>query len=134
MKLILVILGLFLCACTTGRGALPAPHPVEVGATLLSIGSLFTWAGSSAIGIGLLGVVACAFFPAIGLLRVYLEELAALGFASVLLGCSFIWLGNHAWLLAVAIGLLICLIAFRYRRFIVSFFASDPAAEAVLIK
>ena len=116
MKTILLVSLILLVGCGSAR---VCPQPLthaEVGTTLISIGLYFTWAGAAAIGLGILGGIACTFFPAIALFRGYLAELAAIGIATLLLGCSFIWLGNHAWLMAVVVGLLLSAVCFRYRN------------------
>lgn len=132
MKLIFLITGLLLCSCVTSRSApLPVAH-IGVGSTLVSVGLYFALAGSIAVGAGLLGALACVFFGAIAIFRAYLIELAVLGFGAILLGSSFIWLGNHAWLLAVVVGLLAFLTAYRYRAFVVSFFQNSEVAPPLI--
>jgi hypothetical protein len=106
---------LALTGCDDVRGSNRPPAPgTGVGQTLVSIGLYFTWAGSFALGIGFLGVVACFVMPAIAGLRELLGDIAVIGLASLLLGSSFIWLGNNAWLLAVSVALLGAFLLYRY--------------------
>lgn len=112
----LLVAAMFLMAltgCGGPRGSNPGEE-TSVGETLVSIGFYFTWAGSIALGIGFLGVVACFVMPAIAGFRELLSDIAVIGLASVLLGSSFIWLGNNTWLLAVAVGLLCAFLLYRY--------------------
>jgi Ca2+/Na+ antiporter len=112
---LLVLLAVLLSGCGDDRGAnRGGADQTEVGETLVSIGLLFTWAGSAAIGLGVLGLVACLVFPAIAAFREFLGDIAVVGLASLLLGTSFIWLGNHPWVLAVAVGLLAAFLGYRY--------------------
>ncbi len=120
-----------LLGCDDARGSNPEGGPThEVGSTLVSVGLYFTYAGSAALGLGFLGVVACFVMPAIAGFRELLSDIAVIGLASILLGSSFIWLGNHAWLLAVAVGLLCAFLLYRYWPRIVRF-ARRKKAEAV---
>ncbi len=105
---------IWLVGCGDSRGSNPEGEGTGVGATLVSIGLWFTWAGSFALGIGFLGVVACFVMPAIAGFRELLGDIAVIGLAAVLLGSSFIWLGENTWLLAVAIGLLAAFLLYRY--------------------
>ena len=112
---LLALLAVLLSSCGDGRGSNPGDGDrVEVGETLVSIGLWFTWAGSAAIGLGVLGLVACVVFPAIAGFREFLGDIAVVGLASLLLGASFIWLGNHPWVLAVAVGLCAAFLLYRY--------------------
>lgn len=104
-----------LTGCDSAREANQPPGKITAGATLVSIGLWFTWAGSFALGIGILGRVACLVMPAIAGFAEFLGDIAVIGLASVLLGSSFIWLGNHTWLLAIVIGLLLIGLGVRYR-------------------
>lgn len=112
--LVAVVLLLLLNGCSDARGSNPGENETGVGETLVSIGLYFTWAGSAVVGLGLLGLVACFVFPAIAAFREFLGDIAVIGLASILLGSSFIWLGNHTWLLAVAVGLLCAFLLYRY--------------------
>lgn len=110
-----LVVVLLTVGCGDARGSNPPGQGHGVGSTLVSIGLWFTWAGGCAIGIGILGAVACLVMPAIAPFRGILADIAVVGVASLLLGASFIWLGNHAWLLAVVVGLLLAGLGFRYR-------------------
>lgn len=110
-----LIVVLMVCACGDARGGNQGGHAPGVGSTLVSIGLWFTWAGSFALGIGIIGRVACLVMPALAGFAELLSDLAVIGLATLLLGTSFIWLGNNAWLLAVVVVLLLALIGFRYR-------------------
>ncbi len=112
--LVAALIYLALTGCSGSREANPGDDQTGVGETLVSIGFYFTWAGSIALGIGFLGVVACFVMPAIAGFRELLGDIAVIGLASVLLGSSFIWLGNNPWVLAVAIGLLVAFLVYRY--------------------
>lgn len=109
------LIALVLAGCGETRGSDQSPGQVTAGETLVSIGLWFTWAGSFALGIGILGRVAAIVMPAIAGFAEFLGDIAVVGLASVLLGCSFIWLGNHTWLLALVIGLLLIGLGVRYR-------------------
>lgn len=109
------LVALALAGCGETRGADQGPGKVTAGETLVSIGLWFTWAGSFALGIGILGRVAAIVMPAIAGFAEFLGDIAVVGLASALLGCSFIWLGNHTWLLALVIGLLLIGLGVRYR-------------------
>lgn len=107
--------------CGDDRGSNPGEGGVTAGATLVSIGQWFTYAGSIALGIGILGRVACLVMPAIAGFGELLGDIAVIGLASTLLGTSFIWLGNHTWLLAIVVGLLLVGLGIRYRARIARF-------------
>ena len=122
-----LLLAVMLTGCFDERGSNPEECKTGVGSTLVSIGLYFTWAGSFALGLGVLGMVACFVFPAIVAFREFLGDIAVIGLASVLLGSSFIWLGNNPWALAVAIGLLAALLLYRYWPRVVRFFRRKKA-------
>lgn len=127
---LLALLVVLLCGCfSQPRGSNPEGSGTGVGETLVSIGFYFTWAGSLALGLGFLGVVACFVFPAIAAFREFLGDIAVVGLASVLLGSSFIWLGNHTWLLAVAVGLLLLFLGYRYWPRVVRFLRRQKAVK-----
>ena len=113
--LVAVIFLMALTGCHEQRGSNPGDDRITAGETLVSIGLWFTWAGSFVLGIGLLGRVACLVMPAIAGFAEFLGDIAVVGLASVLLGSSFIWLGNHTWLLAIVVGLLLVGLGVRYR-------------------
>ena len=114
--LVATILILLMSGCSDDRGSNPGgSERITAGATLVSIGLWFTWAGSAALGIGILGRVACLVMPAIAGFGELLGDIAVIGLASLLMGTSFIWLGNHAWLLATVVVLLLAGIGVRYR-------------------
>lgn len=116
MKWLALVIAVTLAGCFESRGnPSPAVHH-GVGSTLVAIGLYFTWAGSAAIGLGVIGGIACLFMPALAIFRGYLLELAALGLVTLLLGTSFVWLGNNSWLLAVVVGLLCVFMCIRYRK------------------
>lgn len=123
---LLVILAVV--GCGDSRGSNQGGDQGGVGSTLVSIGHWFTYAGSVALGIGALGVVACFVWPVLAGFREFLGDLAVVGLAAVLLGCSFIWLGTHAWLLAVVVALLLGLLLFRYRARIPRFLRLKKAS------
>lgn len=110
-----LVLALTLISCNDQRGSNPGANPISAGETLASIGYWFTLAGSLALGVGILGRVACLVMPALAGFAELLGDIAVIGIASLLLGTSFIWLGNHTWLLAIVIGLLLIGIGVRYR-------------------
>ncbi len=112
--LVAALIYLALTGCSGSREGNPGDDETGVGETLVSIGLYFTWAGSFVLGIGALGVVACLVMPAIAGFRELLGDIAVIGLAAVLLGSSFIWLGNNPWVLAVAIGLLVAFLVYRY--------------------
>ncbi len=107
-------LACFLFGCADSRGPNHGESKTGVGETLVSIGLYFTWAGSFVLGLGVLGIVACFVMPALVTFRELLGDIAVIGLAAVLLGSSFIWLGNNPWILAVAIGLLAAFLLYRY--------------------
>lgn len=125
-----------LSGCSAPREENQGGEGTTVGETLVFIGRWFTYAGAAALGIGLLGRVACLVFPTIAFLAEFLGDIAVVGLASLLLGTSFIWLGNHAWLLAIVVGLLLVLIGLRYRVRIARFlgFKKTKASEPSPVK
>ena len=128
--LVAAILLMLLTGCGDARGSNHGEDETSVGETLVSIGLYFTWAGSAVVGLGLLGLVACFVFPATAAFREFLGDIAVIGLASILLGSSFIWLGNHTWLLAVAVGLLLALLLYRYWPRVVRFFRRKAQVKA----
>ncbi len=121
--LVACIILLALTGCSDERGSNPSGgERVTAGATLVSIGLWFTWAGSIALGLGFLGAVAAFVMPALAGFRGLLADIAVIGLSSLLLGTSFIWLGNHAWLLATVVILLLASVGVRYRTRIARFF------------
>lgn len=97
--------------------------------TLTSIGTWTVWAGSALVSAGTLAIVA-SFFPWTAFLAVFrtlFGEAVAIGTAAILLGSAFIWLGDHLWLLAVVCGLLLALFGYRYRSYLVAWFAAGVA-------
>lgn len=128
--LVAAILLMLLTGCGDARGSNPGGNETGVGETLVAIGLYFTWAGSFVLGIGALGVVACFVFPALLPFREFLGDIAVVGLASVLLGSSFIWLGNNTWLLAVVIGLLLLFLGYRYWPRVVRFFRRKAQVKA----
>jgi hypothetical protein len=108
-----LLLAVTLVGCGEPRGENQGDE-TGVGETLVSIGLWFTYAGSFAFGIGLLGRVACLVMPAIAGFAELLGDIAVIGLASLLLGTSFIWLGNNPWVLAVVVGLLAAFLLYRY--------------------
>jgi len=120
--LVACIILLALTGCSDERGSnQEGGGHITAGATLVSIGLWFTWAGSFALGIGILGSVAATVMPAVAGFRGLLADIAVIGLSSLLLGTSFIWLGNHAWLLATVVILLFVGIGVRYRTRITRF-------------
>lgn len=114
----LLIVGLFLVACSDARShhpGNPGTGSTGVGATLTTIGDWFTWVGAIGMGIGAIGAFASIFIAALKPVAELLGEIAACGFVAILIGCSLIWLGNNPWLLVVCIGLVCVLLLIRYR-------------------
>lgn len=99
-----------------GEGGTGNGH--TVGDTLADIGYWFTWGGGLVMGVAALALVA-SFFPAtaviLSVVRPYIAEAIAIGFAAVLVGSSLLWLGAHPWLLGVIIGLVVVGLCWRYR-------------------
>jgi hypothetical protein len=121
MRWAMLIAALILAGCQV-RGSNQPPCP-GTGSTLVAIGQWSVVAGCAAVGAGVLATVA-SFFPWTAFLQAFrpaINELIALGVACILLGSSFIWLGTHAWLLAVVVVLVLAGLGFRYRGRIARF-------------
>lgn len=130
-KHMLVLIGaLLLAGCWLDSRGSPQPERCGIAcSTLVSVGTYLVWAGGSALAVGLLASVA-SFFPwtaFLGVFRPIFAEVAALGFAAVLLGSAFIWLGDHVWLVAVVCGLLLAWLGYRYRAAVLAFIAAGVA-------
>lgn len=118
-KLMLVAAVPLLAGCWTwGSVRGEACDSPTVGETLGDIGYWFTWGGGLLMGIATLALLA-SFFPATAVLfsviRPYLAEAIAIGFASVLVGSSLLWLGAHPWLLGACVVLVLAWFAWRHR-------------------
>lgn len=121
-----------LTGCGNDRGSNQGESgQTGVGETLVSIGLWFTWAGSFALGIGFIGRVASFVMPALAPFREILGDIAVVGLASLLLGSSFVWLGNNPWVLAVAVGLLAAFLLYRYWPRVVRLVRRKKEAGAV---
>lgn len=134
LALLALALAVFaISGCGWGREGNRGAGCTTSGATLISVGEWTVVAGCAAVGAGILAVVA-SFFPPTSFLayfRPVIAEVVALGIAAILLGTSFIWLGTHAWLLALVVLLLCAGLAVRYRVRIARFLGfprkSQPA-------
>ncbi len=74
------------------------------------------------MGLCSLAAVVSFAVPFLAGFRSLFVELIAVGFVSVLIGSSLIWLGNHIWLLAICVVLSLVLVAYRYRDFLLGLF------------
>ena len=134
--LVAAILLMLLSGCGWGREANQRPACPGAGSTLVAIGQWTVVVGSAAIGAGILATVA-SFFPWTAFLQVFrpiFAEIIALGVTAVLLGSAAIWLGTHAWLMAIVVLLVAAGLVFRYRNRIGRFLGlprKSPAAKVV---
>lgn len=119
---------LLLTACGHDRGSVPPTGSLGsgsqlggVGSILQEIGSIFLWAGASVVGAAVVALIA-SFIPFfsgfLSGLRTLLVDGIVIGISILLLGASFTYLGEHPWILALAIGLIGALLLVRYRLII----------------
>jgi hypothetical protein len=133
-SIILMLISIFLISCgDAARVVHPGAAPDEgVGSTLQAIGHLGMWAGA-------LGVAACSLAMLASVLsivssflgiRPFLVDGIVLSAALLLVGASFDFLGEHPWLLGVALGLVGALLLIRYRLIIERDLGIAPAVPA----
>lgn len=133
MKYLPLLLIVILVGCNESRGSNP-PGATTCGGhlsgVLWSIGTYACWAGGSAIAAGLLAFGA-SFIPWIaafaGGLRSIFLEVALAGFAITLIGCAFLWVGDHPWILGVFTAIMVLAMVLRYRRPVLAFLGFSPA-------
>lgn len=130
----LILVCLFIAGCDDAR-SVPSEHRhghlPTVGDTIGHVGTWVTIAGSAALAAGILAFAA-SFFPWTSFLAIFrtaIIEAIALGFAAILVGSSFLWLGAHPWLIAVVIALVGAGLAWRYRRTVCRFFGYPKSVK-----
>lgn len=143
MKYLLLIAAvLLLCSCGEFRGSLPGGSTSaggqHVGDILCSIGVYALWAGSTAVFVAGLGAIA-SVVPYTALFvapfRGYLAELGILGVGAILIGSSFVYVGDHPWIIAVTSAVVALAAAVRYRARWLPLFGISPASPpAVAVK
>lgn len=113
---------LFLFSCAERGSNPPGCAPASgwhVGSILNSSGAYLMLAGVGALAIGLLAFGASfltEFIPQ--RIRAACIFVAELGAGCIAIGSALVWLGNHPWLLAVAIAAVAVAFALRYHRLI----------------
>lgn len=121
---------LLLTGCWLERGSPQGPEQCGIAcSTLVAIGTYVVWAGSAAVSLGTLAIIA-SFFPwtaFLGVFRPLIGEVIALGFAAILLGSAFVWLGGHLWLIAITCGLVLAWLGYRYRHWLLCVLAAGVA-------
>lgn len=120
------------CASVFDRGSNPPGHHAaqhSAGSILLDLGYWFTWAGGAAMGLAALALAASLFVPVLGLVRTYIAEVGILGFAAVLVGSCFLWLGANPWVLAVCVAMVGAFLVLRYRRALARACGFGPVRE-----
>ena len=136
MKFLLLMLVVLAAGCA-GRGALPAGTTQadgrHVAGVLLTLGEWLAWGGGALVSAGLIGWAA-SFLPYVAVVasgfRTILLEAALLGAAAILVGSSFIWVGNNPWVIAVVTVLVVGFMAVRYRRRLIDSLSEDEPVRA----
>lgn len=130
MKYLVLIAIAVLCGCADSRGSLPPigspPHGQHVGDTLNAIGFWIVSIGAIGLAASVLAVIASAIsFLGISLapqVRTWIIEAAILCFAAILVGSTFMWVGDHPWMVLVACGLVALGLVVRYRSLVLALF------------
>ena len=127
-----------LAGCGSDARSLPSGGAssggLHVGPILDSAGAYLTWAGAAAVTIGLLAFAA-SFFSILSVIlggfRDWFLEAAVLGVAAIVVGASFIYLGNHPWLLCIPVAVVAVALAIRYHSFLATWV--HPAAAPTVV-
>ena len=127
MKLLLPLFAivLMLAGCGDSARSLPSGGAssggLHVGPILDAAGAYLTWAGAAAVTLGLLAFAA-SFFSVLSVIlggfREWFLEAAILGIAAIVVGASFIYLGNHPGLLCIPVAVVAVALAIRYHSFL----------------
>ncbi len=113
----ILALCIVLTGCGWGRGPAQGVPCPGTGSALVSIGQWAQVAGCAVAGACALATVA-SFFPWTAFLQVFrpaLQEGIAIGIATIILGTAAVWLGTHAWLMAIVVLLVVVGLGIRYR-------------------
>jgi hypothetical protein len=137
---ILFIMLLMVVGCTDASQAVVYPK-VTVTGLMQSIGEYMTWAGAAATALCLLAYIASMFSLANAILGGFRPMLLAgmiLGTVLLILGVSFIYLGEHPWIIAAMFAIAaVCAIAYFHDdihnvevRIVDAFEGKSQAAQA----